>query len=115
MRATRGTILTLTLPAPPREVFRRNGLPIPVRCVLFLFLPHVWVGMYLFVSTLWVPATVLFGHDTMATVVGRNLRTSKRSTYCQVTYAYEESGRRFTDEESHSSDDYGRFALGTTF
>jgi hypothetical protein len=95
-------------------VFRRKGLPIPVRCVLFAFIPHVWVGIGVIVAVLWVPAMALFGHDTTATVVSRTLIASK-GTHCLVTYAYEESGRRFTDKESFAPDAYRRFAPGTTF
>ena len=72
------------------------------------------MGIGVFAAILWVPAIVLFGHDTTATVVSRTLTTSKKSTRCQVAYAYDESGRHFTDKESFSVDAYGRFAPGTT-
>jgi hypothetical protein len=83
-------------PLVPRHVVRRKGIPVPVRCLLFLLIPHTWVGIAFLVAAVWVPAAIVFGHTSTATVIDRQVRRSK-GTHYYVKYAYEEAGRHFTD------------------
>jgi hypothetical protein len=47
--------LPFRFPSQPRDVVRRRGIPVPLRILLFMLIPHVWIGMgmiYTFVQPL---------------------------------------------------------------
>jgi len=96
---------------PPREVTRTGGIPVPLRVALFLLIPHVWVGMFLIGSVLREPAMELWGRDTTAVVVSRDLVRGK-GTRCQIVYAYNDGVERRTETETFGEQDFAAYPPG---
>lgn len=89
------------VPLPPREVARWRGLAVPLRCALFLLIPHVWVGFFfvwMFVTTC---ALALDGQERQATVTHREyVQSQKGGDSCQIDYVYSDEGGRHADSGS---------------
>lgn len=90
---------TSRLSPPPREVYRKQGLPIPIRWAIFWLTPPSWFGVFLAWSFATTCALALFGHDHQATVTSRHyIRTRRRGNIsCQIDYAYRGQGGRHAD------------------
>lgn len=93
---------TSKLSPPPREVYRRQGMSIPKRCLIYLLIPHVWAAIFftwLIASTF---ALSLVGHQHQATVTSRNYIRSRRrgtSLYCRIDYVYDDQRGHHADND----------------
>lgn len=108
---------TSRLSPPPRQVYRKQGLSIPVRCLIYLLIPHVWVGVYLAWIFAGSCALALFGQERAATVTGRQyaFRSKKRDlTDCQIDYAYRDQGGRQADRVILDKSAYAFYPPGAT-
>ena len=103
-----------SFPLPPRDVFRRKGIPVPLRIALFILIPHVWVGLFLIGVFFLRPAVGLFGYERDATVVSRESVHGKHSTRCRIGYEYKESGLRYVDHDTVEQNAARQFPTGTT-
>jgi hypothetical protein len=99
------------LPAPPRGVRRRRGLNPALKAVLFLLIPHVWVGVGMMGVVIGSIALSVVGQRHNAKVLDRQISRAKGTRY-QITYAYEESGAHFEDRATISKDDYDHLSPG---
>lgn len=108
---TSGRMTGLSL--PPREVFRRRGLAVPVRCVLFFLIPHAWVGIFLIWMFVAGCALDMFGQERTATVTSRQYVHSKKgSDRCEVRYTFNDQGGRHTGRGSLAGSGYRLYPAG---
>ena len=103
--------MTAAFGSPPRDVKRIGGVPVPLRIVLFLLIPHVWVGLFLISMVVLEPAMALLGRDVTARVVSRELVHSK-STRCRIVYAYDDGSGRRTDSATFREEDFKAYPPG---
>ena len=101
------------LSRPPRKVARQRGLPVPVRCALFLLLPHVWLGVALLWAFINICGLALFSQERQAVVTSRNVQAVK-SEGCEIRYMYSDRGGRHTDNGSLAADAYRLYPPGST-
>lgn len=100
--------------APPRKVYRRRGVPIPVRCVLFFLIPLVWAGVYL----LWLLANTcgmaMFGQPGRVTVTSRQQVHYRRKDQCRIGYVYVDADGKHLDSDLFPASAYRRYPPGST-
>ena len=96
------------LPDPPRDVVRRRGVSLPLRFVLCMLVPHVWVGVFLIAYVLLVCGISFCGQDRQAVVSSRQYVRAKSTTSCLIRYTYDEAGKPYTDSEALSSAAYAQ-------
>lgn len=104
-----------SFPLPPRDVFRRRGLSVPTRLLLFCLVPHVWVGVGFLAATVWIPCVQWFGQDVTATVVGKEVHRGKGNHYrYELRYAYDVGGRGFNGSVDVTERAFNaRYAIGS--
>jgi hypothetical protein len=89
-------------------------MPIPLRVLLLCLIPHVWIGVGVFFVVLWTPANAVFGHDSVATVSGKESHKSKNGYSYTVRYAYYESGVRYNDSQGVDERSFRQFTVGAS-
>jgi hypothetical protein len=96
---------------PPRFVFRTGGVSVPIRMILFLLIPHVWIGFFLIWQAMLEPAMTCFGHNVKASIVSRQLIHAK-ATRCKITYAYDDEGGHHTGSATFGGDRFSSYPPG---
>lgn len=103
------------LSRPPREVIRRRGLAVPVRCALFWLLPPAWVGVYLVCAFVITSSVALCGEARNATVTNQQyVHSAKHGDSYRIEYVYKDELGRHTHFGSVDASAHDLYPRGAT-